>query len=1042
MPQFFIDRPVFAWVIALLVMLMGGIALSRLPSDSYPDIAPPQVVVSASYPGANASTVETTVTQVIEQQLTGIDHLLYFTAQSSFGESQITLTFDTGTDPDIAAVQTQNRVALADPLLPAEVTQQGIHVYKASTGFLAAIALRSGPGGPDAAQLNHLVASHVLDPIQRISGVGSANLFGSDFAMRIWLNPDKLHAYGLSAADALAAVKGQNIQIASGSIGAAPAVGGQETTATVTTQGQFNSVRQFRNILLRTEPNGTSVRLGDVATIGLGMQDYGFATTVNATPVAAFGIQALPGANALAVMKAVNAEMAKLQKTFPPGVTWFTPVDQTLFIKAAIHDVMITLLEAIGLVFIVMLVFLQSFRATLIPLLVVPTALLGSLIGVYALGYSINQLTLFAMVLAIGIVVDDAIVVVEAVDRIMHEEHLSPKEAARKAMRQISGAIVAITLVLAAVFIPSAMQTGSTGVIYRQFALTIALSMLFSAFFALSWTPSLCATLLRAEHMKANLVFRVFNRAFEGTRAAYVRRVFQSVSHLPRWLAGYAVVLVIGVFLFMRLPGSFVPEEDQSDVMASVELPAGATLQRTEQVLQQVYHILIGDHAAHDVFQVAGSGFGGNAENTGRAFIHLIPWDQRSQTADQFVNWANSAVKGQIHNAQVVVTNRPAIRGLGQFSGFDFYLEDRGGLGRDALTQAQDTLLSKSANDPVLSEVRVNGLAPQPQLLLTVDRVQAQSMGVSVTGAYTALQLMLAPVFANDFIYDGRVLQVLLQADASYRMGPDALQHYYLAGNNNTMVPLSEFVKTKWIIAPPSLTRYDGYPAVEIVGSAKSGYSSGQAMSEMERLVNSYLPHGFGYDWAGESLQELVSAAQAPALFSLSILVVYLALAALYESWSIPASVLFAVPVGLIGSTLATLARGLPNDVYFKVGLITIIGLTAKNAILIVEFAVTEQRNGRSLHNAVLEAARLRFRPIIMTSFAFILGVFPLVVSTGAGANGRHDIGTCVVGGMFTAAVLGVLLIPVCYVTVRRLLGDRLDAPGRSEISPAPAEHP
>ena len=1039
MPQFFIDRPVFAWVIALLVMLLGGIALSRLPSDAYPDIAPPQVVINANYPGANASTVETTVTQVIEQQLTSIDHLLYFTAQSSFGSAQIVLTFETGTNPDIAEVQTQNRVSLAEPLLPAEVTQQGLHVNKSSSGFLAAIALQSGPGGPSAAELNHLVASRVLDPIERISGVGSATLFGSDYAMRIWLNPDKLHAYGLSAADALNAVKGQNIQIASGSIGAAPAMEGQQTTATVTTEGEFNSVDQFRNILLRTNANGSSVRLGDVATIGLGLQNYSFATRVNTTPVAAFGIQALPSANALAVMKAVNAEMAKLQKTFPPGVTWFTPVDETLFISAAIHDVMVTLAEAIGLVFLVMLVFLQSFRATIIPMLVVPTALLGALIGVYALGYSINQLTLFAMVLAIGIVVDDAIVVVEAVDRIMHEEHLPPKEAARKAMRQISSAIVAITLVLAAVFIPSAMQTGSTGVIYRQFALTIALSMLFSAFFALSWTPSLCATLLRAEHMKANIIFRGFNRVFEGTRAAYVRRVFQSVTHLPRWLIGYAVVLVLGVFLFVRLPGSFVPEEDQSDVIASVELPAGSTLQRTEDVLYRVYKTLIGDHAAHDVFQVAGSGFAGDSENAGRAFIHLVPWDQRKQTADQYVAWANTAVHHQIHDAQVFISNRPAIRGMGDFGGFDFYLEDRGGLGRTALDQAQDALISHAANDPVLSEVRVNGLAPQPQLLLTVDRTQAQSMGVSVSDAYTALQLMLAPVYANNFVYDGRVLQVLLQADARYRMGPDALQHFYLAGSNNTMIPLSDFVKTQWVIAAPALTRYEGYPAVEIVGSARSGYSSGQAMTEMEKLVTTYLPHGFGYDWAGQSLQELFSAAQAPALFSLSILIVYLALAALYESWSIPASVLFAVPVGLIGSTLATLARGLPNDVYFKVGLITIIGLTAKNAILIVEFAVTEQRNGRSLHNAVLEAARLRFRPIIMTSFAFILGVFPLVVSSGAGANGRHDIGTCVVGGMFTAAVLGVLLIPVCYVGVRRLLGDVLDEPGRSEISPPPA---
>ena len=1042
MPQFFIDRPVFAWVIALLVMLMGGIALIRMPTDAYPDIAPPQVVVNASYPGANASTVEQTVTQVIEQRLTGIDNLLYFTSQSSFGQSQITLTFASGTNPDIAAVQTQNQVALADPLLPSEVVQQGVRVFKASTGFLAVFALRSGPGGPDAAQLNNLVSAHILDQIQRVPGVGSANQFGSGFAMRIWLNPDLLHAYGLSASDALNAVRAQNVQVAAGSVGAAPAIDGQETTATVTTQGQFTSAGQFKNILLRTTPNGTAVRLGDVAKIGVGLQNYSFATKVNSTPVAAFGVQLLPDANALQVMKAAVAEMNQLQKSFPPGVTWFTPVDETLFIRAAIHDVMWTLAEAIFLVFVVMLVFLQSFRATLIPMLVVPTALLGGLIGAYALGYSVNQLTLFAMVLAIGIVVDDAIVVVEAVDRIMHEEHLAPKEAARKAMRQISGAIVAITLVLAAVFIPSAMQSGSTGVIYRQFALTIALSIMFSAFFALSWTPALCATILRPQHLKANFFFRMFNSAFEGTRAAYVRRVFQSVTHLPRWMAGYAVMLALGALLFVKLPGSFVPQEDQSDVVASIDLPAGATLQRTNQVLQRVYHILIHNPAAHDVFQVAGSGFAGNAESSGRAFIHLIPWSERNLTADQYVRWANDALRDKIHNAQVFVSNRPAIRGLGEFSGFDFYLEDRAGLGREALTQAQGALLAAATNDPILSDVRVNGLAPQPQLELTVDRVQAESMGVSVSDIYTDIQLMLAPVFANDFFYDGRVLQVLLQADSQYRMGPEDLQHFYVTGPNGSMIPLSNFVKTHWIVAAPELTRYDGYPAVEIVGTAAPGYSSGQAMKEMERLVSTKLPTGIGYDWAGQSLQEIFSAAQAPALFTLSIIVVYLALAALYESWSVPLSVLLAVPVGLIGSTLATMVRGLPNDVYFKVGLIAIIGLTAKNAILIVEFAVSEQRNGRSLHNAVLEAARLRFRPIIMTSFAFILGVFPMVVSSGAGANGRHDIGTCVVGGMFTAAVLGVLLIPLCYVLVRRLLGDVLDEPGRSELSPPPATNP
>ncbi|MGC8522230.1 MAG: multidrug efflux RND transporter permease subunit [Steroidobacteraceae bacterium] len=1036
MPQFFIDRPVFAWVVAILICLGGAIALSRLPIDSYPDVAPPQVVISASYPGANAKTVESTVTQVIEQQLTGIDNLLYFTSQSSYGQSQITLTFATGTNPDIAEVQTQNRVALAAPLLPAEVNQQGININKSSAGFLAVLALRSGPGGPDRAALNHLVAAHIIDQIARIPGVGSANLFGSDYAMRIWLNPNTLHAYHMSASTVLQAIQGQNLQVATGSIGAAPAVPGQQTTATVTTQGWFNTPQQFRNILLRTNPNGTSVYLKNVAQVQLGLQNYSFAGTVNTTTVAPFGIQLLPGANALTVMKLVEAKMRQLQKSFPPGVTWFAPVDSTIFIKAAIKDVGLTLLEAFALVFVVMLVFLQSWRATLVPMLVVPTALLGAMIGVYALGYSINQLTLFALVLAIGIVVDDAIVVVEAVDRIMREEHLPPKEATRKAMRQITGAIVAITLVLAAVFIPSALQTGSTGVIYRQFALTIALSITFSALLALSFSPALCASLMRPEHLRANLVFRGFNRLFEGTRTAYVRRVFQSVTHLPRWMAGFAVMLALGVFLFVKLPGSFVPDEDQGDIMASVELPAGATLQRTEAVLHHFYQIMIKNPAVHDVFQLAGSGFAGNSENAGRAFMHLVPWSDRSETANQVIRWANAQTEKHIHDAQISVVNKPTIQGLGQFGGFDFYLEDRAGLGRRALDAAANTLIAKAKADPRLYNVRINGLAPEPELYLHVDRVQAQSMGVSVQQTYQALQLMLAPVFANDFIYDGRVEQVLVQAAAPYRMGTRDLQQFYLDSSSGSMVPLSDFVRTRWTVAAPALTRYDGYPAVEILGSAGQGYSSGQAMSEMERLVTRNLPSGFGYDWAGQSLQEIFSSDQAPMLFALSILVVYLALAALYESWSIPASVLLAVPIGLIGSAAAATLHGLSNDVFFKIGLITIIGLTAKNAILIVEFAVEQQRQGRNLHHAVLEAARLRFRPIIMTSFAFILGVFPMVVSTGAGANARHDIGTCVVGGMLSAAVIGVLIIPLCYVAVRRLLGDQLDAPEPIEATP------
>jgi multidrug efflux pump len=1040
MPQFFIDRPIFAWVLAILIVLGGAISIARLPAEAYPEIAPPQVIVSTTYPGANASTVETTVTQVIEQQLTGLDNLLYFTSQSaSDGSSQITLTFDSGTSADIAAVQTQNRVTLATPRLPTEVTQQGVRIAKASAGFLGVVALRSAKGGPSATALNNIVASQVLDQIQRIPGIGSATQFGSEFAMRIWLDPDKLHAYGLSASAALATVRGQNVQFASGSIGAEPASPGQQLSASVMAEGRFTNPEQFADILLRTNPNGTSVRLKDVARIGIGQSSYGFEARVGSTPIAAFGIQLLPGANALEVVKNVKNRMDALQPSFGPGVTWFWPFDSTTFISVAIREVIITLIEAIALVFVVMLVFLQSFRATLIPTLVVPAALMGALIGIYALGYSINQLSLFAMVLAIGIVVDDAIVVVEAVERIMREEHLSPKEATRKAMRQITGAIVAITLVLAAVFIPSAMQSGSTGVIYRQFALTIALSMGFSAFLALSFTPALCATLLRPDHLKPNFVFRWFNRAYERTQKSYVHRVFQSVTHTPRWMAAFVVMLVIGAFLFMKLPGSFVPEEDQGYALTDIQLPPGATMQRTREVLQKVDAVLRTSPAVRDILLVAGSSFTGSGENVGRAFVQLKPWNERDIKATDFIRWANIAVRKEVHDAQVFMINLPTIRGLGQFSGFDFFLEDRGGLGRDALSKAQSTLLENAGTDPMLTGVRINTLAPSPQLRLTVDRVQAESMGLSVSDVYTAMQLMLAPVYANDFLYNGRVLRVLLQADAPYRMTPDALGHFYVMGANGSMIPLSNFVKADWVVAAPALTRYNGFPAVEVTGSNSPNRSSGDAMTAMQNIVAQKLPNGFGYDWAGQSLQELLSGAQAPMLFALSILVVYLCLAALYESWSVPAAVLMAVPAGLIGSTVAALIRGLPNDVFFKVGLITIIGLTAKNAILIVEFAVAEQHNGKSLHNAVLEAARLRFRPILMTSFAFILGVFPMVVSTGAGANARHAIGTGVVGGMLSASVLGVLLIPVCYVAVRRLMGDPLDAPGHVRDAPAPA---
>jgi len=1031
MPQFFIDRPVFAWVLAILIGLGGLLALLRLPSEAYPAIAPPQVAITASYPGANAATVETTVTQVIEQQLTGIDNLLYFTSQSaSDGSSTITLTFENGTNPDIAAVQTQNRVSLAAPRLPAEVNQQGIRIAKVAAGFLGGIGLVSAPGGPSAEELNNIVASRVLDTIQRVPGVGAAVQFGSEYAMRIWLDADKLKAYNLSASAVLAAVHSQNAQFASGSIGAWPAQREQTTTATVTAEGRFSSPEQFEQILLRTEPNGASVRLKDVARVALGAAQYGFETGIGTTPIAAFGIQLAPEANALEVSKAVTQRMKAIQGSFPAGVKWEWAWDSTPFIRVAIREVLITLIEAVVLVFLVMLVFLQNFRATLIPTLVVPAALLGTLIGIYAVGFSINQLSLFAMVLAIGIVVDDAIVVVEAVDRIMREEHLPPKEATRKAMRQITGAIVAITSVLAAVFIPSALQTGSTGVIYRQFALTIALSMGFSALLALSFTPALCAALLRPEHLKGNLVFDWFNRAFETTRASYVHRVYQSVGHVPRWMAAFAVMLAVGALLFIKLPGSFVPEEDQGYALIDVQLPAGANLPRTREVMEHINAIIGRSPDVDYAFLIVGSSFTGTGENAGRAFVHLKTWDRRPDTAAQFIARANATLSREIHDARVYVLNLPTVRGLGFFGGFDFFLEDRGGLGREVLTSAQETLLAKAAADKrTLSGVRANLLPPAPQLQLSVDRVQAQSMGLSASDVYTALQLMLAPVYANDFIYEGRVLRVLLQADAPWRMTPEALGHFYVAGAGGNMIPLANFVHADWVVGPPSLTRFNGYSAVEITGNNAPGRSSGEAMQAMQGIVNESLPRGIGGDWAGQSLQELISGAQAPMLFALSILVVYLCLAALYESWSVPAAVLMAVPVGLVGTAIAALLRGLPNDVFFKVGLITIIGLSAKNAILIVEFAVTAQRAGKSLHDAVLQAARLRFRPILMTSFAFILGVFPMVVSTGAGANARHAIGTGVVGGMLSAALLGVLMIPVCYVAVRRLMGEKLDAP-------------
>ena len=1070
MPSFFINRPVFAWVIAILISLFGIISVHGMGIDSYPDIAPPQVTVTAQYPGASAQTMESTVTQVIEQQLTGIDNLLYFSSSSSSnGQTQITLTFATGTNPDIAQVQVQNKVTLAQPLLPSQVTQQGVVVAKASPDILMFIALQSDNPAIDAGRLSDILASQIQPNIGRVNGVGNTTLLGSEYAVRIWLDPDKLQSYGLSTTQVLNAVSSQNAQFAAGSLGADPAVKGQMFTANVTGDSLFSSVKQFQDIIIVANSNGTTVKLSDVARISFGSQTYGFAPVYNGKAAGGLAVFLLPGANALAVQKAVVAEMGTLARDLPQGVTWSVPYDTTPFITASIVDVIRTLIEAIVLVFFVMLIFLQNLRATIIPTLVIPVALLGTFIGLSALHYTLNQLTLFGMVLAIGIVVDDAIVVIENVERIMSEEHLEPRAATRKAMGQITGAIIAITVVLSAVFIPSALQPGATGIIYAQFALTIAVSMGFSAFLALSFTPSLCAAILRPEHVESkSAVYRWFNRTFDWTTKKYLGHAGRAVHHAPRWMVVFVLVVVLTGFLYTKLPTSFVPDEDQGFVLALINLPPGSTLQRTDHVMAEVRdkleHSAVGKEIV-GIFQPEGFSFVGTSENVGMSFIKLADWNKRHDTAMQLIPQINQILHA-IPDAQIFAVNLPTIRGLSQFGGIDMYLQARAGQSRAELGQATATLLGNASKSPVLFGIRPNSLPSAPQLDVAVDRTQAEAMGLSLTDVYDTLQMELAPFYVNQFTYGGRVKRVYIQADAPYRMGLDALQHLYTpslftnSGSTSTapgqsssnsasasngfatpvdpspantsispynMVPLSSVVNARWSFGPTVLPRYNGYSAIEVVGNSAAGYSTGQAIDVLQNIVDHQLPVGFAADWTGQSFQELLSGSSAVTLLMLSILVVFLCLAALYESWSIPAAVLLVVPLGMLGMLVFCLSFGVPNDIYFKIGLVTVIGLAAKNAILIVEFAVEGQQRGMTLRDAVLTAARLRLRPILMTSMAFILGVFPLVVSSGAGAASRHEIGTGVIGGMLFATFFGLLLIPVFYVVVRRLLGDKLD---------------
>jgi multidrug efflux pump len=1036
MSRFFINHPVFAWVIAILITLGGVLAINGLGIESYPNIAPPQVTVSAAYPGASAETTESTVTQVIEQQMTGIDNLDYFSSSSSAsGRASITLTFKPGTDPDIAQVQVQNKVALATPRLPSEVVQQGVVVAKANPGFLMVAALRSSNPAYDKDALADLIAARVLDQISRTPGVGSTQLFGGEYSMNIWLNPDKLQGYGLSASQVLAAVRGQNVQFAAGAVGAEPSPDNQVFTASVTAEGRYSTAEQFGNIILRADTDGTTVRLKDVARVEKGASSYGFDLQWSGTPASGFAVQLAPGANALGVAQLVRDRMDELQATFPQGVTWFSPYDSSTFVRISIEEVVKTLIEAVVLVFLVMLIFLQNLRATIIPTLVIPVALMGTFLGMWMIGFTINQLSLFGMVLAIGIVVDDAIIVIENVERIMTEEGLSPKDATIKAMGQISGAVVAVTVVLAAVFVPSAFQAGSAGEIYKQFAITIAMAMGFSAFLALGFTPALCASMLKPtdDHEKRNFVFRGFNRVYDRVAGTYVGHITSAVRHAPRWMIVFAGLALLCGFLFTRMPGSFLPEEDQGYALAIVQLPPGATLNRTKRVFEQVRGTIEKMDGYEGMMQISGFSFVGQGENVGMAFIKLKPWEEREITAQEFIQQANGALYG-IRDAQIFVINLPTVSGLGQFGGFDMFLQDRGGNGRAALGQAMGQLLGKASQDQTLTGVRPNSLPDAPQLKLDVDRTQAQAMGLSVNDIYNAIGLMLAPVYVNDFTDAGRVKRVTMQADRDYRTGPESLSRFYTPapgtnadGSGGGMIPISNVVQSHWTTAPPSLSRYNGYAAVEIVGSQAPGHSSGEAMAAMQQIVENDLPEGFGYDWTGQSYQEILSGNQATMLMVLSILVVFLCLAALYESWSVPVAVLLVVPLGVLGAVALSLMRGLPNDIYFKIGLITVIGLAAKNAILIIEFAIEQRQLGKPLGEAIIEAAKLRFRPILMTSFAFIMGVLPMAISSGAGANARHAIGTGVIGGMLFATFLGLLLIPVFYVVVRRLLGDKLD---------------
>lgn len=1044
--RFFIERPIFAWVIAIGIMLAGLGAMLTLPIAQYPDIAPPSVGISASYPGASAETVETSVTQVIEQQLTGIDGLMYFSSSSTAnGQARITVTFKKGTDPDTAQVQVQNKVQQALSRLPNAVQQQGLTVTKSQTDFLMLVGIYDKTDTASQADISDYLVNNFQDPIARIDGIGSSQIFGSQYAMRIWLDPYRLATVKLMPSDVASAISAQNVEVSAGQIGADPAPPGQQINATVTSRARLQTPEQFRNIIVKTRSDGSVVHLSDVARVELGNESYISSASLNGHPASGMALQLAPGADALKTAKLVKARVAELSANLPHGYTIAYPRDTTPFIQLSVNEVIQTLIEAVGLVVVVMFVFLQSWRATLVPAIAVPVVLLGTF-GVLALfGYSINTLTLFGMVLAIGLLVDDAIVVVENVERLMEEEGLSPRAATIKSMEEIGSALVGIALVLSAVLLPMAFFGGSTGVIYRQFSITIVSSMLLSVLVALILSPALCATILKpiAEEHRERGWHGKFNRWFERLTLGYMRRLKGFIGRRKLFWLGYVLILGLLWLLFVRLPTSFLPVEDQGQVMVQVTLPAGAKSSRTAAALEQVQNYFLNDEKDNIgfIFVTQGFSFAGQGENTAQGFINLAPWDERKGTANGATAIANRATRqlAAIRDAKALAMTPPSIRGLGQSNGFTFELLNTGGLSRERFLELRNQLLKAAADDPKLAGVRAATLEDTPQLKVDIDSEKLAVLGLTQSDVDNVLSSAWGSRYINDFVDRGRVKRVYMQADAPFRALPNDLDNWQVrSGTTGEMVPFSAFATSHWTMGPTTVARFNGQSSYEIQGQAASGSSSGEAMDEMIRLQKQ-LPPGTGYAWSGLSYQEQLSGGQAPLLYGLSVLVVFLCLAALYESWSIPLAVLLVIPLGLIGAVLAVTLRGLENNIYFQVGLLTTMGLAAKNAILIVEFAELAWLQGKDAYDAAIDAARLRFRPILMTSLAFMAGVIPLAIATGAGAQSRVAIGTAVIGGMLTATVLAIFFVPLFFLTIMRIFSRNGTPPAEAPAPEVPA---